>query len=338
MRAMQRLALWTAAGLAALTIAGAAGPVSAQDKAAPPPTPAEQLKAARPHAVEQLLRSIRSEDPYIRANAMEATQHVPARATPLLQLGLDDPHPAVRFAAAATIGNLELKTMAPAVERLLADKNESVRAAAMFALKRCGQKVDLSPLAGMLVSQDPSARGNAAMLLGRLSDRSAVPMLLETAKAPMPRVSAVRESIVRIQVAEAVVRLGETSALDAVRAGAYSPFDEVRVLAVQMMGRLGDQKMVVALAELLAKPPIELQLAAAEALARLGKTNGLDVTLKAAASELATVRGQAAMTLGQFKDGRAVAALVGLLDDPQEQVRLAAASAVLDGSAPTPAK
>jgi HEAT repeat protein len=48
-------------------------------------------------------------------------------------------------------------------------------------------------------------------------------------------------------------------------------------------------------------------------------------------AELPPVRAQAAKTLGSFHDPRAATALVKLLDDPSEQVRLSAAAAVLRG-------
>jgi HEAT repeat protein len=297
--------------------------------------PAKIIAAARPRAVELVLVSARSDDPFRRANAMEAAQHAGERATPLVQLGMQDPHPAVRFAALVAVGSLKLEPLSASARRLLDDPSQSVRAAAMFALRRCGQKVDITPMAAMLVSQNPALRGNVAMLLGRLGDPSAVPLLLESAKAPMPRVSAVREAIVRLQVAEAVLRLGDDSALDALRAAAYSPFDEVRVLAIQVMGRLHDERMTRAIEELLAKPPAEVQLAAAEALARMGKPDGKATTLNACGSTLPVVRAQAAMTVALFRDDAAAArALVGLLADADEQVRLAAAAAILEVSGP----
>lgn len=295
------------------------------------PPPDAATMSPRERAVQQILASSRSSDPFLRANAIEAAGPLPDRVVPLAQLGLDDPHPAVRFAAAAQVGRLKLKSLAPACRKLLTDTSESVRAAAMFALRACGQEVDISPLAGMLTGSDASARGNAAMLLGLLGDKSAIPMLKDTARVPLHRANPATSAIVRIQVAEAVVKLGDEESLSALRAGLYSSLEEVRVLAVQMLGRAGDKRMTRPLFDLIAQENApELQLAAAEALARLGEGDGLPLVLKIGrGSQVDTVRAQAAMTLGLFSDANAKAAVVHFMDDPSEMVRLAAAAAAL---------
>lgn len=289
----------------------------------------QSLANTRQRAVKQVLDSSRSPNGFLRANAIEAAHHLPQRVVPLVQLGLEDPHPAVRFAATATIGKLKLAEMTPAVERLATDPFESVRAAALWALHRCGRQVNMTPLAIMITSSKPTTRGNVAMLLGQMNNRTTAAMLKDLAGVPMPRASAVQEAIVRIQIAEAIVRLGDESALNALRAGAYSQFDEVRVLAVSMLGRLSDRRMEKALAQMLLEPPIELQVAAAGSLAQLGRFDGESVVVGACRSEIPTVRAQAAMTLAHFRSDQAAETLVGLLDDRKEQVRLSAAAAIL---------
>ncbi|MEX0777238.1 MAG: HEAT repeat domain-containing protein [Phycisphaeraceae bacterium] len=294
------------------------------------PRPYPQImREARDLAIKQVVASSQSEDAYLRANAMETARYLPNRATPMVQRALDDPAAPVRFAALVTMGRLKLADLAPAARRRLDDPSASVRAAAMFALRASGQKADLTPLAQMLVSQDPATRGNAALILGLIGDPSAIPMLKDEARTPMPRVSGVREAIVRLQVAEAIAKLGDMSVLDAIRAGVFSQFDEVRVMAVQMLGQLEDRKYENAIGGLLDKPPVELQLVAAEALARIGYDQGLPIALDAGRHQVTAVRSQAALTLGSFRDVRAAKALVAMLDDPQEQVRLSAAAALL---------
>lgn len=285
----------------------------------------EQLQTV---AIDQILTCAQAQDPFLRANAIEAAQHLPQRVMPLVQRGLDDPHPAVRFAALATAGKLQLIQLAPACARLLEDDATAVRAAALFALRRCGQKIDITPLAQMLISQDPSLRGNVAMLLGMMGDPSATPMLKELARYPMPRASAVQEAIVRIQTAEALVKLGDDSALSALRSGAFAQFDEVRVLAVSMMGQLHDQRMEKAFIGMLDQPPIELQIAAAASLAHTRRFDGLSIVLNACDSQFPTVRAQAAIALALFPRPQAQPSLEKLLTDPDQTVRLAAAAAV----------
>jgi len=295
-----------------------------------PPQWMQRLNDVFPKAVEQVLASSRSQDPFLRANAVEAGQHLPQRIIPMVQLALGDPHPAVRFAATTILGKLRLKAISPAVTPLLDDPSLSVRAAAMFALHRCGQRADVSAMARMLTSPDPSVRGNAVMLLGQMNDHNTIAMIKDLANSPLPRASAAQEAIVRLQIAEAIVNLGDDSALNVLRAGLYSQFDEVRVLTVTMLGQQNDQRMAKAIAQLLAQGPIELQIAAAGTLAQLGLPKpGLAVVLDACDSKTPTHRAQAALTLGYFHDDNAAQALIRLLNDPHEQVRLSAAAGII---------
>ena len=326
-RRIKRATRWGA--LCLLTVAvGSADLAWAQSSGATTPW-LEVLESARSRAIDQILDSSHSETPYIRANAIEAAHHLPHRVVPIVQLGLKDRHEAVRFAAAVTIGSLQIKRMAPAVLPLTNDPSESVRAAALFALHRCGAQVDLNPLAAMLASPKPTVRGNVAILFGKMDDPGTAPMLKELAATPIPRASAVQEAIIRIQIAESIVHLGDEGALNAIRAAAYSQFDEVRVLSVSMLGGFKDRRMAKGFAQMLLEPPIELQIAAAGALADLGRFEGEPIVMRASRSDFPTVRAQTALVLRRFRNPRSQKVLVKMLNDREEQVRLSAAAAIL---------
>ncbi len=118
-----------------------------------------RLNEARRRAIEQIVVSSGSEDAFLRANAMEACEHLdPDRALPLLHLGMDDDQVPVQFAALATVGKLKRMDMVASVRRHEGAESRYVRAATLFALQQCGQDVDLSPLAGRLRSTDPALR------------------------------------------------------------------------------------------------------------------------------------------------------------------------------------
>ena len=286
-------------------------------------------------AIDQVLASSNSDDPFLRANAIEAAHGLHDRCRQLVHLGLEDPHDAVRFVAVATAGKFRLKSVVPMLSRLPNEPSPSVRAAALFALQRCDQPVDLSPLADMIRQPDASLRGNVAMLLGQLADPSAVPMLKDIAKLGSdPQITALEHSIVQIQIAEALVKLGDESGRDVIRAAAFSQHQEVRILAVQMLGRLNDKKYGPALVAMLSKDPVELRLAAAEALARLGDDRGLEQVVEGSRFELPVVRAQAALALASFRSARAAGVCVRMLRDPSEQVRLAAAAAIIQAAGP----
>ena len=324
----------TAAVLIAASIGHAVFPVTAHAEPAAAPDAAE----ARRHAIDILVSASMGDDAALRSNSLEAMQLLPDRALPIAQKGLVDANPAVRFAAVVTAGQMKFGSLAAAVEPLLKDVNPSVRAAAIYSLHTLGQKIDITPLAGMLTSHDPSLRSNVALLLGLMGDASAAPMLKEAANSPMPRIGGPQAAVVRIQVAEAIAKLGDDSSLDALRAGAYSQFDEVRVLAVTAMGAVGDKRMAPAIERMLGgqgpKPaanemPVEIKLAAAAALARLGDSKGAPIAIAGASNTAPVVRAQAAWVLGWFKDEATMAQAVRLLNDPTPQVRVAAAASVV---------
>lgn len=269
-------------------------------------------------------------DPFIRANAVEASQHIPSLAARLVPAALQDQAAVVRFTALVVMGRLNLSSNSAVARQLLDDSNASVRAAALFALTACGEKVDITPLAGLLHDDHPGTRANAAMLLGLIGDSSAVALLKDAARDPMSRVSAQQAAIVRLQIAEAVVNLGDEESIDAIRSALFSQFAEVQVVAATMLGKLKDRQMQPALEGMLADQPIEIQLAAAGALAQMGKPRGVEAVLAAANHDLDTVRGQAALVLGRFPGRDAEAALARLMQDASPAVRVAAAAALAD--------
>lgn len=346
-------------------------PVAEAQQAVSLPARSQQIAAAKNRAIEQILLSSRGEDPFLRANAIEAIAPVPGRAMPMAQLGLDDAHPAVRYAALITAGKLQFKSLAPVVQKQLQHPSPSVRAAAIYASTRLGLQVDSSQLADMLMSKEPGVRANAAIVLGLMGDESAVPMMHELGKKPLGRAATPpQQSVYRVQLAEALVQLGDETAMEPLRAGAYSNFDEVRILSILALGRLKDRQWESGIAAIMNRPPIQVQLAAARALLEMGsRMDTRSVVLRGAAyneaavldearqmsrelrdadeSEVvkqlladarareataATIRGQAAFALGFIDDPQAAAALVKLLDDPSEQVRLSAAAAIVRAS------
>lgn len=300
---------------------------------------ADIFQAAQSRAVQQILVSARSQDPVLRANALEAAESLPNRIGPLVQQAMMDSEPLVRYAALLTIGKLKVSGVAANARQYLNDPNESVRAAAIFALARNfgtnvgnGFAVDISPLGGLLMSPNPTTRGNVAYIMGLMGDDSAIPMLKAVARRRLPSAPQAREVLIRVQIAEAIYRLGDTDVLDSIRAGMFSQFDEVRILSVQILGRIYDRQWEPALENALAKDPIELKLAAAGTLGRFGNRKGLDIILDAAQSQSVMLRSQAAICLGMFRnEPRATQMLIGMLTDQTESVRLAAAAGLLGG-------
>ncbi|BAM03206.1 HEAT repeat domain-containing protein [Phycisphaera mikurensis] len=347
--------LLLAAALCLVPASVAPAPAAAQQPEAAATAPADPDAAA----VAVILRASRSDRAELRANAVEAIQHAPDRALPLVQAALEDENAGVRFAALYVVGRQKMDDLGPAVERKLAagdEPNPSVRAAVVFAAAQLGLADDatLSRMARYLFHDDPRVRANAVLLMGEMKQPGAATMLRHASAKPAgDRHPQIEWALLRLQVAEALAKGGDAppdptsvapeltgdsagAGIRAVRAAAYSTFDEVRVLAVQALGRLGDEAFWGNLNNFLNPDdaqPVEFKLAAARSLADLGRGDrGLFVALPAAEHELPTVRAQAAFALGAMDAAEARSALAGLLSDPAEPVRLAAAAAWLERS------
>lgn len=353
---MTRLTRNALAVAACIAIAGAA---AAQDSTlprgrTPAPMSLVERSALRERALDLLVEASRSNDALIRANAIEGLQSAPQRAEPVVRAGLVDTNLGVRFVAAMTIGQLRLRESVPFVRPLLNDPDPRVRAAAIFALSKNGQEVDPTPLASMLENPDSRVRSEAARILGELGNPSAIPML-KSAVARSPGRTETQgaamqaERLFQLQVAEALVRLGEPGASDSLRAALYPSAREgleSAALAAQILGNLKDEKIARRLVELVeelapntqrfADPrrntyaqPMEVRLAAAKSLAQMGFEDGMYVGEMYMTDTEPAVRAQAAFVFGASSHARMLDPLRTMLEDPSPLVRVSAATGIL---------
>ena len=291
----------------------------------------------RDTSIALLQRASVAPNALLRANALEAMQHAPEHLAPLVQQGLVDENHGVRFIAAMVIGDQEMVYLAHLLEPLLRDPSESVRAAAIYGLHRCGQPVDLTPLAGMVISEDPEVRGNAAMVLGRLGNPTAAPVIRQAVGRGMELVTEARVKMVDLQLAEALVELGDAHEIEGIRAALFAPPEqgELTALACMICGRLKDERVVPNLMRLALqtgqnRQPAEVRMTAVWALAQIDPSQApLEVPLEYVADPQFQLRAQAALTLGEIGDPAALPRLATLLDDNSPLVQVAAASGIL---------
>lgn len=297
--------------------------------------------ALRERAISLLVDATASPDPMIRANSIEALQPAPGRVESLAMSALSDPNLGVRAVAAMTLGELRVQRAAEALRPLLRDPSPMVRASAIYALTRVGAQVDPTPLATMLRSPNARERSMAAVVLGKIGDPSAAPMLRAVADEPAPLGVRVEERLFRLQVAEAMVRLGRTDAIHAIRAALYpSEQDDVEaaVLAAQIIGELDDRRSVAVLVSRIndrvsggrdfLMPP-EMRLAAAASLAKMGYRDGAYVADEFANHPDPVLRAQSAFVYGVTINRDQLGVLETLLNDQEEMVRISAAAAIL---------
>jgi len=294
-------------------------------------------------AISLLQQAADSTNPLLRANAIEALQSAPEALQPIVQRSLADENRGVRFVAAMTVGKLKMQEMAPLLEPLLHDESQSVQAAAIYGIRRCGRPADLNPLSAMLLGENPEVKANAALVLGELGDNSAIPLLRNAVGRGLIRVDPARRKVVELQLAEAMAKLGATNQIDVIRAALFAPPEEGELvaLACQMCGELRDGGAWPDLINMIHRTgkferPPEIRMAAALALAQIDPTKApLDVPAAFVASPHYEIRAQAAHTLAGVAAGgggnsrAALGHLAKLMSDPNPLVQVAAAGGVL---------
>jgi HEAT repeat protein len=300
----------------------------------------------RERAIELLTAAAGSTRPEIRANAIEALADAPRRLEPLLPRLLSDPSPAVRAVAAMAVGKAKLARFQPQLRVLVnaSDPNplarDIVRSSAIFALMRTGVDANPGVLADMLQSGEPRLRAHVAYLLGELGNPSAASLIRDASREPAPLASPPSIGLMQLQMNEALFKLGDTKAMDAVRSALYpaSVEDlERTVLAAQIIGQVRAQAGRPDLNNLLARSldpqrgamPAEVRIAAAGGMVRLGEVRAVDVVLDYLGDPEPAVRSQAVSVVGETRQAEWLWYVQPMLDDRDPLVVVAAARAVL---------
>jgi len=295
----------------------------------------------RERAIELLSdTAVNSPAPELRANAVEALSMAPARFETVAPSTLLDENLGVRAVTALAAGRIRQRTLMPAVEPLLNDESPIVRSSAIFAMRRFGAPTDPTPLATMLMTDpSPRNRAHAAMLLGDLGDPSARTMLREAAGAKLHRAPIPEVRLFQLQVAEALVKLGDEEQVQTIRAALYpaAPDEfEAAALGVQILGEVRDFGAIGQLVHLAEyrtpdgeEMPPEIRLGVAIALAKMGHREGSFVAGNYDQSPNPIVRAQAALAYGYTDGPKELERLEALLGDPEPAVRVSAAGAVI---------
>lgn len=294
----------------------------------------------RERAIDTLTNAVQSPIPQMRANAIEGMLLAPTRLESLVALGLKDENLGVRSVAAMCVGRAKLRTLGPAVGPLLSDGSGFVRLSANYALMRLGEPADPNAISSALLSDpSPRVRAHAAYVIGELGNKSATGMLRQALLEKMPLASAEETRLMQLQVAEALIKLGDTAQVQTVRAALYPsrPQElEAAALAVQIIGEVKDRGAIDQLIYLDAyvdetgqRMPAEVRLALASALAKMGLKEGSFIAQEFKDSDMPAIRAQVASVFGETGQTANLEPLAVLLDDPEGNVRVAAAAAIL---------
>lgn len=188
---------------------------------------------------------------------------------PILAL-LSDPDPAVRLRALAALRPMlagDAGRAADVLVDLLGDADLEVRVLAAEYLGRIGAAVAVPRLLELATSADERRlRAVALDALGRIGDPRALPLFLDTLGAT--------DDLLRRLAADALIRLDDDAAIEPLLARATSAPAGARAEAVRALGGvLRDQRHEQAsraLSALASEAPLEVSLAAIEALGAMG--------------------------------------------------------------------
>jgi HEAT repeat protein len=273
------------------------------------------------------------EYPLIRVNAIEAvvtTHQVNLMRT--VQHLLEDESMPVRFAAAVAIGDLQYSIAKTSIVRALRDADANVVIAASYAMGRLGDTEFFEVIRKTLMtSDDQTVRANAALLLGKTGDPNAIALLK---RAQLRDDSSDK---VRLQTLEARARLGDEQALPKLWAIVYSTYADIKIMGVRAIGALGTREAREILVTRLDDEILEVRLAVAAELGKLGDNTGepevLDVFAKKLTKgleerALVRIKVLTALAIGQICTPDLTKHLPKFMKNQSKSVRLAAATAV----------
>ena len=292
-----------------------------------PPVPPVQHVEVDPQllvsARQEIAQAFQSNDPVLRANALEAAQDAldaPA-ARDLILRGLGDGAPLVRFAAAMAAGHMRLKDAYQPLLKLVNDDEVRVRIGVRYALHRLGDTRFSHDLERTAQDPDPFIRADTAMVLGMLNEPSALKILRQMQNDEAP--------VVRLQVAEAMWRLGDEQGLQSLTAASISKFSDDQIIATQALAGPKDRRVIEHLRGKLTSDWPEITLVAARGMGELGSDEGYGVALAGARSSDPRHKSLASLAFGAIGRADAQAYLAPLLRDPNSGVRLASATGIL---------
>ncbi|MFQ5495228.1 MAG: HEAT repeat domain-containing protein, partial [Phycisphaerae bacterium] len=292
-------------------------------------------------ALDYLQAALGNEDnPAVRVEAVEALESCGAgTALPRIRTALTDSEPAVRFAACAALGRHRDRLAQDTLQQLTRDSDHSVAVAALFALHRIGQTDQTGRIPDyLLLDKEPAVRRNAALLLGLMDEAGAVRVLARAMRD--------RDAGVRMHALEAMARLGNREAIRELTFMTNAGTGSEEVFAIAALTETGDPVFLDTFRYKLATAThIEVRLAAARGLGRLGADDGYDVALRTLVSPKPTHRdagdppaGQrlraqqmAAAALAAIGRMDALPALIKVMDRASDpRIRVSAARAVLE--------
>ncbi len=296
-------------------------------------SPAEKTvrsQSLKPRAKIILENALKSQNAHLRSSAIEVMVETGQKdMLPHITRLTTDPIVPVRFSATVALGNMRCFSCEKIVRKSLNDPDVNVRIAAAYSLVKLDQPKFIEQLRAAAKSPDQTIRANAALLLGKLGNPDNIELLYEMLQA--------NDSTdkVRLQAVESIARVGdERMYRSKLWALLISKFADDRVIGIRGMGALDTTESRNAIISKLDDDVKEVQLVAAEQLARLGDKRGEeqvyayfqthpDLNIAGMATQTAV------MAIGPLNSSRLNSFLPEALDSQSPYIQLLAARSVL---------
>jgi len=272
-----------------------------------------------PKALDALLDEMADEDPLVRAAVVEALGRIDSQKSvdTLSRACAEDPDPNVREAALAAFRRVSAGAVTPLIHALSgSDLNERLRA---FNQLLDQGKASVLPLTDLLTNEEPTVRTAAAEVLGALGDAAALDSLVRALDDDDDRVRLLATTalgrIKHARSAQALARLLEDQD-NKVAAAAANGLENLSELAVDPVFEVVNHKSA------------DVRVRAIEVLGRLRHGGACDRLIRGLTDTVVSVKIASAQALGQIGDSRAAVALIGALKDRDPVVRATAAEAL----------
>ncbi len=289
-----------------------------------------------PRTVEPLMEALGHKDYAVRRTAIHGiSRFAPPHALPVLIKILKTDRPAAE-AAAYALGNYPPRdAIGPLSDALRSPEQASAHYAAATMLGAIGDPAAVPALKQALGSTNPRVRYIAVEALGRIGGDEALKLIIEKTRCP--------ERPVRHSAVYALHLALDKRGLPAL----YRTLDDEELIVViaslyalqEMPDRRSVAPLIRTIRGRLARPaPTKshaerwqgrLRAEAAKALGNLGDPRAGNVLLELLEDENSRAVAQAAEALGKIKDARAAGPLINVLKHPEQPVRDAAVTALI---------
>ncbi|MEI6235023.1 MAG: HEAT repeat domain-containing protein [Planctomycetota bacterium] len=229
----------------------------------------------------------------------------------------------LREACAETLGDLRVRRAVPLlIEKAKNEKNFALRAACVAALGSIGDSSAIDTLHMKLVDRNEIefVKQSAALALARFGDPAGREHLIQSLDSQTPAF--------QILGLTGLAQLNDPRSPGYMVSALDSRYDEVWTTAVMLFPRLGARSAVPLLRTQMQAGNDVMRMRSALALGYLGCSDGMALICRAARSGSLQERAMGCELLGRLNRTEQIPLLMSLVNDPNTQVRQAAATAL----------